>query len=474
MDPNVFLQPLERLPDPLPIPVLQRPFDVAVRPPGSKSLTNRALLMAALAEGESVLHGALTEAEDARVMIAALEKLGARIVVNGEDVTVMGTGGRWRAPGDGVTLYLENAGTATRFLTAAVILAAPGAGPIIIDGNARMRERPIAELVEMLRGIGVRAEYVEREGYPPVRILPPSDLDSLASKLTVGETASSQFVSALLMAGVFLPRGLTVRFTSDLTSRSYVEMTVKLLRELGARVEWDEADRSVRVWPSRLYRFDYAVEPDASGATYFWAAAAISPGSTCLTPGLGSGEVFSLQGDTSFVDVFDMMGATVIRGAEGARVTGRASVLESIAEDLTLMPDAAMTLAAACCFAPGRNVIGGLKTLRVKETDRLAALETELAKVGVRTSIQKMKSEAGGITRLDEALCLLTPENGIECGLDAPRVEFETYKDHRMAMSLALIGLRRPNVFIRDPGCVAKTYPTFWRDFAQLYGVGAE
>jgi 3-phosphoshikimate 1-carboxyvinyltransferase len=469
MDPKVFLEPLERLPDPLPVPVLRRPFDLAIRPPGSKSLTNRALLLAALAEGESTLHGALTEAEDARVMIAALEQLGALIAVDGDEVRVIGVGGRWRVPVGGVTLNLQNAGTATRFLTAAAILAGGGgSAPITIDGNERMRERPIGELVELLRRVGARAEYTAREGYPPVRISPPGRLDEIASELSVGETASSQFVSAMLLAGIFLPRGLVVRLTSEPTSKSYIEMTIGLLQELGARAEWDVAGRVIRVWPTRLYRFDHAIEPDASGATYLHAAAAISPGSACLVPGLGEN---CLQGDAAFVEVLEMMGARLVRSAEGVKVRGGAALLDAVAQDLSLMPDTAMTLAAACCFAPGRSVIGGLKTLRVKETDRLAALQAELTKLGVGVTIQAMKSSGDHGGRVDEALCIVTPEGGIDCSPGVARVEFETYKDHRMAMAMALIGLRRPNVFIRDPGCVAKTYPTYWRDFAKLYGV---
>lgn len=464
--PRVFLEPLDRLPDPLPIPVAQRPFDVTIRPPGSKSLTNRALLLAALAEGESVLHGALTAAEDARVMIAALEKLGAMMTVDGSEVRVMGVGGRWRVPAEGVTLSLENAGTATRFLTAAAILTAPGSGPITIDGNARMRERPIGELVEMLRELGVNVEYAGRKGFPPVRV--HGIEGGMQTELSIGATASSQFVSALLMAGAFLKGGMTIRLTAELTSVSYVEMTVGLMRELGVRAEWCSGLNGIRVHPTRLYRFDYEVEPDASGATYFWAAAALVPGSSCMVPGLGEA---SLQGDTRFADALERTGAIVDRGEQGTRVRAGMASPAPIVTDLSRMPDAAMTLAAFSCVSPGRNLIGGLRTLRVKESDRLAALVTELSKVGMSATVEAWSAYTPTSSSDDEALSLVTPEGGIDCSQGVPRVEFDTYKDHRMAMALALIGLRRPNVFIRDPACVAKTYPTFWRDFAKLYGV---
>ncbi len=291
-----------------------------------------------------------------------------------------------------MTLNLENAGTATRFLTAAAILAAPGSGPVIIDGNTRMRERPIGELVELLRRMGVRAEYAGREGFPPVRITPPAALDEIATELSVGQTASSQFVSALLLTGIFLPHGLTVRFTSEPTSRSYIEMTVSLLRELGGERRLErggtlhprQAHAPLPLRPCRRARRErrhVLLRRRGPG-----------PGVFVLIPGLVG---TSMQGDAAFVDLLEFMGARVDRSADGVKVTAGNALLDAVAQDLTLMPDTAMTLAAACCFAPGRSVIGGLKTLRVKETDRLAALVAELTKVGVTASVQGMKSRAG-------------------------------------------------------------------------------
>lgn len=461
---EVLTRPLDQLPDPLHIPVLEKAFEVEVRPPGSKSLTNRALLLAALAEGESIMRGALTEAEDARVMIRALERLGAIVHVMPDLVRVHGVGGRWRVPPAGVELHLENAGTATRFLAAASFLTHPGSGPVTIDGNARMRERPIGELVDLLRALGARVEYAGREGYPPIRVF-PLHAGSARPVLEVGITASSQFVSALLLVGAFLPGGIEVRFTAEPTSRSYLDMTMRLLGELGVPVDGAgiRAGGSLRVHPTRLYRFDHEIEPDASGATYFWAAAAITPCAACLVPGLDAG---SMQGDARFVDVLREMGALVDADHAGTRLTAPTAGLHALSADLSLMPDAAMTLAAACCFAPGPSLITGLRTLRVKETDRLAALVQELGKIGVQASVREMENADASP---DEALCLRVPPGGIDCSPEAPRVEFDTYRDHRMAMALALIGLRRPNVYIRDPGCVAKTYPMFWRDLSSLF-----
>jgi 3-phosphoshikimate 1-carboxyvinyltransferase len=465
--------PLDRLPDPLPIPVIERPFNVSITPPGSKSLTNRAIVLAGLAEGTSTLRNALADADDARVMIAAVETLGARVVQRGEDLHVSGVGGAWRVPREGVTLNLGNAGTATRFLAAAAILAPPGAGGITIDGSARMRQRPIGELVALLRELGVRVDELGNPGFPPIRVLPPADLGALKAGLEVGTTASSQFISALMLVAPMLPRGLRLEFTGEVTSRSYVDMTLGLLTALGVSVH-AASDDVAEIRPlgpahgggrTPLFCFDYQVEPDASGATYFWAAAALVPGATCTVPGLNRD---SLQRDAEFADeLFDVGADVLFASPDGSppapastTVTGASPIRRAVA-DLSLMPDAAMTLAAVCCFAGGPSRLTGLRTLRVKETDRIGALQRELGKVGV--DVQARAADG------NESVCITPPAGGLDCSPGAPPVEFDTYDDHRMAMSLALIGLRRPGVLIRNAGCVAKTYPTFWRDLAKLF-----
>jgi len=216
-----------------------------------------------------------------------------------------------------------------------------------------------------------------------------------------------------------------------------------------------------------LRGFEYRVEPDASGATYFWAAAAVTPGAVCRVMGLDDD---SLQGDSDFPMLLRRMGAVVHEHKRGGTAEGGTEshievtgprLLKPILADMSEMPDAAMTLAAVACFAQGTSILRGLRTLRVKETDRIAAVCAELAKIGV-----DIEPAAAGDP---DALTITPPRNGVDCSPGAARVEFETYDDHRMAMSLAIIGLRRPNVFIKNPACVAKTYPTFWRDFALLY-----
>lgn len=462
-------RPLDALPDPLPIPPLRgvgRHLPVVrVCPPGSKSLTNRALLLGALASGISTIRRALTDADDVGHMAEALRRLGARIDRPCPGTYVLdGTGGRWRiAPGP-VRLDAGNAGTAARFLAAAALLAD---APVEIDGSPRMRQRPIGELGEALGSLGADVRYAQTPGYPPVRITPPARLPHNAS-LTLRTTVSSQFISALLLIAPWLPGGLTLRLDGDITSRSYVLMTIGLLDALGATVRTSDDLRVVRVAPARasaaagaaLAPFEYTVEPDASSATYFWAAAALIPGAVVRVEGLGER---SLQGDAEFPDLLARMGATVLRD-EGdvptIGVRGPAS-LAPILADMSSMPDAALTLAVLAAFASGRSIIRGLRTLRVKESDRIAALVTELARVGVRVDTDAA-GDPGTIT-------ITPPSRGVDSDPNPDPVCFETYDDHRLAMALALIGLRRANVSIRNPACVRKTYPDFWRDLARLY-----
>ncbi|MDX2115546.1 MAG: 3-phosphoshikimate 1-carboxyvinyltransferase [Planctomycetota bacterium] len=451
---ELLRRPLADLPHELEMRPLAGPFDVRVRPPGSKSITNRVLLLAALAEGESVIDRPLVDADDARVMIDALRALGARIEPDGASLRVRGTGGR---PRGGVTLNLMNAGTATRFLTAAACLAD---APVVIDGNQRMRQRPIGELAGLLRKLGITVEELGAPGCVPLRVHPARPR---RARLRVGATSSSQFISALMLIAPLLEEGLALEFVGEPTSRSYIDMTASILREcFGVRVRREE--RGLRVERGTLSGRTIAVEPDASGATYFWAAAALLAGARCTVEGVGRS---SVQGDARFVRELARLGADVEENTHDTGVRGSGS-LRGVEADLTLMPDAAMTLAAVACLARGATVVRGLRTLRVKETDRLAALANEISKLGV--GVQIFRTPGASADRpADEGLTLTPPAGGIECGPAAPRTVFDTYDDHRMAMSLALVGLRRPGVVIRDPACVAKTYPTFWNHLAALY-----
>ncbi len=454
-DAEILTRPLDALPDPLRIPTLnldpgKAPPQAEIRPPGSKSLTNRLLLLAALAPGRSTLRNPLLEADDARRMLDAIEALGAEVRREGDGVQIRGVAGRWQTTAE-TTLDLNNAGTATRFLAASALCADH---PLVIDGNERMRQRPIGELADLLITLGARVEYLGDPGCPPVRITPPIG-GPKTDTLTVPTTRSSQFISALLLVAPFLPGGLTLRLSGAVTSASYVRMTVALLERLNATVRTSEGLRVIRVLPG-LEAFDVDVEPDASGATYFWAAGALIPGASVRVNGL---QAEALQGDSGFSALLARMGASVVFAEDSIAVRGP-DRLEPILADMSDMPDAAMTLAVCAAFAEGTSIIRGVRTLRDKECDRIAALQSELGKVGVTVEAD---------VRGDPDVLTVNPPAGGLAACGDP-VVFETFDDHRMAMSLSLIGLRRAGVSIREPGCVAKTYPGFFADLAALYG----
>ncbi len=437
-------RPLRDMPGDLVMRPLPRAFDAAITPPGSKSIANRALVLALLDAGETTLVNVPEDADDIAVTLGALPALGAHIerLAPGR-FRVAGVAGK---PRGGASLDLHNAGTATRFL-AAVALLSPE--PTTIDGDARMRQRPIGELADALRALGASVEFLGAPGFPPVRIAGPAVPRRIPASIMFGRTQSSQFISAIMLVAPFLPGGLDVRTGDNPTSAPYIAMTRRMVERFRPSAGSPGAPRT------------FTIEPDASGATYFWAAAAITPGARCRVPGLTRE---GLQGDVRFVETLARMGACVDYEQIAVTVSSppAGQGLRAIDTDLSDMPDAAMTLGAVACFADGPTTIRGLRTLRVKETDRLAALQTELTKTGARVEIIRAPASDGSP---DEAL-RITPA---PLSAPAPPVEFDTYNDHRMAMSLALIGLRRPGVLIRDPACVAKTYPSFWRDLASLY-----
>ena len=440
----VMRRPLAELPACLPVPPLPGPFDVSLRPPSSKSITNRLLVLAALAQGDSVLERPLLDAVDAQVMLRAITAMGAEVTVRDDRAVIRGVGGE---PRGGVNLHLENAGTAVRFLTAAAALAR---GRVTIDGSDRMRERPIGGLVSSLRSLRVTARFLQTYGFPPVQ-LDPTGAALEGGEITLDTQASSQFISALLMIGPWTRVGVTLKLKGEITSKPYVVMTMELLRRIGADVQSSDDMRRIRVGPRPLDGFSMPIEPDASGATYFLAAAAITPGSSCTIEGLPP---LSLQPDGRFAELLMVLGAAARRTPD--TVTVRApnddEPFRGTRFNLAWAPDAAMTLAVVAAFAEGPTTITGLRTLRDKECDRLAATRHELRKLGV------------DVTATDESLRIV---GGAPAS--AGVVELDTYDDHRMAMALALTGLRRPGVVIRDPACVSKTYPTFWADLARVY-----
>jgi 3-phosphoshikimate 1-carboxyvinyltransferase len=408
----------------------------AVRLPGSKSISNRALLLAALARGRTVLRG-LLDAHDTRIMIAALQKLG--VAVNSADFAKTVVIGEGRIPKKRKDIFLGNAGTAFRPLTA--VLALSG-GKYRLIGTPRMHQRPIGDLVEALRAIGARIEYAGKEGFPPL-LIRPGEIEVRGSVRIRGDV-SSQFVSALLMA-LPLAGGGEIEVEGGLISKPYVKVTLKMMRKFGVgtrRKGW----RSFLV-PGSPYGSpgELLVEGDASTASYFLAAGAIA-GGPVRVEGVGRG---SVQGDVAFTEVLETMGARVSLGADWIEVSAGGK-LGPIDMDLNHIPDAAMTAAVAALFADGTSTIRNIASWRVKETDRIAAMAVELRKLGAEVE------EGGDFLRL-------TPPARIR-----PGIAIDTYDDHRMAMCFSLVSLAGVPVTINDPDCVAKTFPGYFRALASI------
>ncbi|GMV54528.1 MAG: 3-phosphoshikimate 1-carboxyvinyltransferase 2 [Betaproteobacteria bacterium] len=403
-----------------------------VRVPGSKSVSNRALLMAALADGDTDLIG-LLEADDVQAMRAALQTLGIVIEPLGGDLwRVHGGGGA--LPVRSADLFLGNAGTAFRPLTAALALAG---GEYRLHGVARMHERPIGDLVDALRMLGCRIDYLGHEGYPPLAI---HAARITGDRVRVRGNVSSQFLTGLLLAAPQLPGGLDIEVEGPLISQPYIELTRSAMSAFGVVVEHAEPAH-FRVAPGSRYRSPgrFEVEADASSASYFLAAGVLGGGPVRVL-GVGSR---SIQGDIAFADALASVGAMVERGPDWIEVSNPARTVRAFDLDCTAIPDAAMTLAIVALRADGPSRLTGIGSWRVKETDRIAAMATELRKLGAEV-------EAGA------AHLLITPPSALRSA------EIDTYDDHRMAMCFALVCLMGAAVRIRDPGCVAKTFPEFF------------
>jgi 3-phosphoshikimate 1-carboxyvinyltransferase len=424
-----------------------RPFVAEFTPPGSKSLTNRALVLAALADGVSRLTNCLF-ADDTRVMIEALRGLGFRLDVDESAGTIGVTGQAGRIPASSAQLFCGNSGTSIRFLAALCTL---GRGNYVLDGVPRMRQRPIGQLAEMLRNLGARITHPAGEGFPPVEI----HADGLPGGITrYGDALSSQYLSAVLHVCPLARHEVKVDLEGQLTSWPYVTMTMKLMDHFGVTPELfrDKVTSLPRqiIIPRERYRAcTYHVEPDASNATYFLALAALHEGSRLTLRGLAR---TSLQGDVGFAEVLGRMGAGVTHTRDSITIAGRRG-LEGIDIDLADMPDTAQTLAVVALFAEGPTTIRGLQTLRVKETDRIAALAAELTKLGAEVEVE------------NDALTVFPPEK-------FKAADIATYDDHRMAMSFALAGTRVSGIRIENPQCVNKTYPGFFADLGRLTGGG--
>ncbi|CAM2179088.1 3-phosphoshikimate 1-carboxyvinyltransferase [Paraburkholderia sacchari] len=416
-----------------------------IRLPGSKSISNRVLLLAALAEGETTITN-LLDSDDTRVMLDALAKLGVKLTREGDTCVVQGTRGAFTAKQ--ADLFLGNAGTAVRPLTAAL---AVNGGDYRIHGVPRMHERPIGDLVDGLRQIGAKIDYEQNDGYPPLRIRPAQI--SVDAPIRVRGDVSSQFLTALLMTLplVRAEGGVTVvEVDGELISKPYIDITIKLMERFGVKVarhDWQrfEVPAGVRYRsPGKIM-----VEGDASSASYFLAAGAIG-GGPLRVEGVGRA---SIQGDVDFAAALMRMGANVTVADNWIEVRGIGNdhgKLDPIDMDFNLIPDAAMTIAVAALFADGATTLRNIASWRVKETDRIAAMATELRKVGAEV-------EEG-----PDYLIVRPPEKLV------PNAAIDTYDDHRMAMCFSLVSLGGVPVRINDPKCVGKTFPDYFERFLAL------
>jgi len=410
-----------------------------VNVPGSKSLSNRALLLAALAEGETELTN-LLDSEDIEHMLNALTKLGVsyRLSDDKTQCVVQGNGGAFDVA-EPLELFLGNAGTAMRPLCAA--LAASNVDTVL-TGEPRMEERPIGDLVDALREANADVTYLKNDGYPPLQI---KGKTLSGGEMSVDGSVSSQFLTALLMASPLFSGDVTIRIKGELVSKPYIDITLDTMAKFGVTVENDNY-QTFTVSGSAKYVSPgkFMVEGDASSASYFLAAGAIKGGTVRVT-GIGQN---SIQGDIRFADVLEAMGAKVVWNDEYVEITG--APLKGVDMDMNHIPDAAMTIATTALFAEGPTTMTNIYNWRVKETDRLAAMATELQKLGA-------KVEEG------RDYIKVWPTDSLK------HAEIDTYNDHRIAMCFSLVALSDTPVTINDPGCTRKTFPDYFTRFKTLY-----
>ena len=410
-----------------------------VNVPGSKSLSNRALLLAALAEGDTELTN-LLDSDDISHMLNALTQLGIQYTLNEDKTrcTVSGNGGAFNVA-EPLELFLGNAGTAMRPLCAAL---AASKVDCVLTGEPRMEERPIGDLVDGLREANADISYLKNDGFPPLQI---KGKTLLGGEMSVDGSVSSQFLTALLMAAPLFAGDVTIRIKGELVSKPYIDITLDTMAKFGVSVENDNyqtftiSGDAKYVAPGK-----FMVEGDASSASYFLAAGAIKGGTVRVT-GIGQN---SIQGDIRFADVLEAMGAKVVWNDEYVEVTG--APLKGVSMDMNHIPDAAMTTATTALFAKGPTTMTNIYNWRVKETDRLAAMATELQKLGAKVEEGHDSIKVWPTASLKHA-------------------EIDTYNDHRIAMCFSLVALSDTPVTINDPGCTRKTFPDYFTRFATLY-----
>jgi 3-phosphoshikimate 1-carboxyvinyltransferase len=423
--------------DPLPIEPLRRPVNAEVEIPGSKSYTNRALLVAALAEGHSTLRGALFS-EDTERMADSLRRLGIAVEEHPDDFRFEVEGAGGTIPVSDAELFVGNAGTASRFLVAALGL---GHGTYVVDGIERMRQRPIQPLLDALNALGVSARSTLGTGCPPVEV---KSHGLEGGEISMPGDQSSQYFSALLLVGPLTRNGLTIHVEREMVSKPYIDLTADIMASFGASMERDAGYRELHVDGGQRYTGrEYFVEPDASNASYFFGAAAIT-GGRVRVPHLGRG---SKQGDLALLGALEQMGCRTTRGEEFIEVQGPER-LQGISVDANAYSDMAQTLYALAPFAEGPTEVRNVEHSRLQECDRIAASAAELRRLG-----QEVEEFPDGLRIRPRPI--------------QPAV-IQTYNDHRMAMAFALAGLKTPGIRIADPGCTRKTFPGYWEALSRL------
>ena len=410
--------------------------------PGSKSLSNRALLLAALAYGTTEVTN-LLDSDDIRHMLNALKSLGVSYELSSDKTvcTITGVGGafNWQ---NGLSLFLGNAGTAMRPLAAALCLKGQQEAEVVLTGEPRMKERPIKHLVDALVQVGANVQYLEQEGYPPLAI---RNTGLQGGKVQIDGSISSQFLTALLMTAPLAEGDMEIQIMGELVSKPYIDITLAMMKDFGVTVENQNYQTFiVKGNQSYISPKRYLVEGDASSASYFLAAGAIK-GNVKVT-GIGKN---SIQGDRLFADVLEKMGAKITWGEDF--IQAEQAPLHGVDMDMNHIPDAAMTIATTALFAEGETVIRNIYNWRVKETDRLSAMATELRKIGAEVE------EGEDFIRI-QPLALAQFQ----------AAEIATYNDHRMAMCFSLIALSNTPVTILNPKCTAKTFPTYFSEFEKL------
>ena len=403
--------------------------------PGSKSYTNRALLIAGLSDGKCRLEKPLFS-DDTKYMIRALKAFGVQVQEEQEALTVSGKGGTFSTPGEDI--FIGNAGTAMRFLTTLSSLAP---GKIRLDGDERMRERPIADLLDCLTLMGVHAISANNNGCPPIDIA--GGEASKGGEVELAGEKSSQYLTSILLSAPYFKKDTYVNIKGDLTSKSYADITLDIMKTFGVQIGHEQY-KYFKVKAGGRYKAQtYRVESDWSSASYFLAAAAVTGGEVTLD----NINTQSVQGDAQFASVLEKMGCQIKKKINSIHIKGKP--LHGITINMNNMPDAVQTLAVTALFATGATVIKGIGNLRIKETDRITALTKELIRLGAEVKAGK-------------DYLIVKPG-------DYAGAEIETYNDHRMAMSFALAGLKIPGVKIKNPKCVEKSFPDFFKRFESLY-----